>query len=61
MSLTLKRAFIVFFMILSLLAGLFGWEMRMNSFPTMHHQTGVHATQLLAVRKPICPPPPTVC
>lgn len=62
MSLSLKKAFVVFVMILSLLAGLFGWSIRMHSFPGMQYHTSIQATQLLADGPNyVCPPPPSRC
>jgi hypothetical protein len=59
MVLALRRVFLVAVMVLALLAGLFGWTMRMQAPAPVHHSTGLHSsTHTLAM---ICPPPPFVC
>lgn len=58
MVLTLRKMFLVVVMVLALLAGLFGWTMRMQAPAPVHHSTGVYSTHTLAM---ICPPPPYAC
>jgi hypothetical protein len=57
MVIALRRVFLVAVMILALLAGLFGWTMRMQAPTPVHHSTGIHSGTIAM----ICPPPPYAC
>lgn len=63
MLVSMRRAIVLVFMVLALLAGLIGWSVRMATLPTMQYHTGVHATHTLADGSPnwYCPPPPKIC
>ncbi len=54
---TLRRIAMLIVLALALLAGLFGWTLRMEAAPPAHHNTPLHSTQLAYV----CPPPPFNC
>jgi hypothetical protein len=49
-------------MVLALLAGLIGWTMKMQEVLPLHH-SGISASQaqIIALHKPVCPPPPFDC
>jgi len=54
----MKKAFVMVILALALLAGLFGWTVRMVTMPSTPFHTGVHSTHVLAW---YCPPPPRYC
>jgi hypothetical protein len=61
MLLSLRKFFVLVILALALLAGLFGWTVRMMA-PTTPYHTGMHSSHLVAVG-PLwyCPPPPRNC
>lgn len=58
MVVSMKKAFVMVILALALLAGLFGWTVRMVTMPSTPFHTGVHSTGVLAW---YCPPPPRWC
>jgi hypothetical protein len=58
MLLSLRKTLLVVIMALAMLAGLFGWSMRMTSTPAMYHHSSIHSTHTLAY---YCPAPPRSC
>lgn len=60
---TLRKSFLLVVMALVLLAGLFGWTMKMGAAPPFpQYQSGIHAGHTVALLKhPYCPPPPYQC
>jgi hypothetical protein len=58
MVVSLKKAFVMVILALALLAGLFGWTVRMVTMPSSPFHTGAHSTGLLTW---YCPPPPRWC
>ncbi len=58
MVVSMKKAFLVVILALALLAGLFGWTMRMVTMPALPHTTGMHSSHTVAW---YCPPPPRAC
>jgi hypothetical protein len=62
MLLSLRKALLVIIMALALLAGLFGWSVRMTSMPTMYHHSSILGTHALADDPNYyCLPPPKGC
>jgi len=62
MAVSLKKTIVMIILALALLAGLFGWTMRMEAMPSMQFHTGIHSSHVLADGPGItCPPPPRVC
>lgn len=66
MILSLKKAFLVVAMLLTLLAGLFGWSMKMMTMPLtqQHHGASIQRLHVIANGGPnrvTCPPPPFEC
>ncbi|HYT27961.1 MAG TPA: hypothetical protein VEL72_03010 [Ktedonobacteraceae bacterium] len=62
MLLSLRKFFVLVILALALLAGLFGWTVRMMAMPTTPYHTGMHSSHLVA-DGPLwyCPPPPRNC
>ena len=58
MLVTLRKFFVLVILALALLAGLFGWTVRMMAMPTAPYHTGMHSSQQVAI---YCPPPPRNC
>lgn len=58
MVVSMKKAFVMVILALALLAGLFGWTVRMVTMPSTPFHMGVHSTHALAW---YCPPPPRYC
>jgi len=58
MVVSMKKAFVMVILALALLAGLFGWTVRMVTMPSTPFHTGLHSTHVLAW---YCPPPPRYC
>ena len=58
MLLSLRRFFVLVILALALLAGLFGWTVRMMAMPTTPYHTGLHSSHAVAW---YCPPPPRNC
>lgn len=60
---TMRRMVSLVVMTLVLLAGLFGWTMKMEAAPPFPlHHSGIHANHLQADGPPhYCPPPPFTC
>jgi len=58
MVVSMKKAFVMVILALALLAGLFGWTVRMVTMPSTPFHPGVHSTHVLAW---YCPPPPRYC
>ncbi len=63
MNTTLRKMVFMVAMALVLLAGLFGWTIKMEAtHPFAVHQSSVHAGHTLSsILKPYCPPPPYDC
>ena len=62
MVVSMKKAFVMVILALALLAGLFGWTVRMVTMPSTPFHTGVHSTRVLADDPNwYCPPPPRWC
>ncbi|MFL5659217.1 MAG: hypothetical protein ACJ8CB_34165 [Ktedonobacteraceae bacterium] len=58
MIVALRKTFLLVVMALALLAGLFGWTMKMQPAVPLHHSSGMQSTHTLAM---YCPPPPYDC
>ena len=58
MVVSLKKAFVMIILALALLAGLFGWTVRVVTMPSTPFHTGAHSTGAQAW---YCPPPPRWC
>jgi hypothetical protein len=63
---TLRKSVLLVVMAIALLAGLFGWTMKMEAAPPFSlHQSSIHAVQALSSHsshpKFYCPPPPYSC
>ena len=62
MIVSMKKTVVMLILALALLAGLFGWTIRMEAMPAMQFHTGIHSSHVLADGPPItCPPPPREC
>lgn len=62
MIVSMKKTVVMLILALALLAGLFGWTMRMEAMPSMQFHTGVQSSHMLASGPDFtCPPPPRVC
>ncbi len=60
---TLRKSVLLVVMAFVLLAGLFGWTMKMEAAPPFpQHQSSIHAVNSQAfLIRPYCPPPPYTC
>ena len=60
---TLRKSFLLVVVALVLLAGLFGWTMKMEAAPPFpQHHSSIRSVHTLALgRYPMCPPPPYIC
>lgn len=62
MVVSMKKTAVMIILALALLAGLFGWTMRMEAMPSMQFHTAVHSSHVIADGPAItCPPPPRYC
>jgi hypothetical protein len=59
MAAAARKTLVLVVMLLALLAGLFGWTMRMQMAAPLHH-TSIHSSQMADGNK-VCPPPPFDC
>jgi hypothetical protein len=58
MVLTMKKFIVLVAMAVALVAGLFGWTVRMTTLQTVpQHHTSIHSSQLAWY----CPAPPRMC
>jgi len=59
MTVSLKKTIVMIILALALLAGLFGWTMRMVTMPSaLPLHTGMNSSHAIAW---YCPPPPRYC
>jgi hypothetical protein len=63
---TLRKSVLLVVMAIALLAGLFGWTMKMEAAPPFPlHHSSIHANQALSSHSSspnhYCPPPPFSC
>jgi len=60
---TLRKSVLLVVMAIALLAGLFGWTMKMEAAPPFpQHHSSIHAVQTLSSSpNHYCPPPPYSC
>jgi hypothetical protein len=59
MAVSIKKTVVMIILALALLAGLFGWTMRMMAMPSsLPLHTGMHSSHAIAW---YCPPPPRDC
>ena len=62
MAVSFKKSVVMLILALALLAGLFGWTVRMMAMPAMPYHTAVHSSHVLADGPNwYCPPPPRYC
>ena len=62
MTVSIKKTVVMIILALALLAGLFGWTVRMVTMPSMPYHAAAQSSHLLA-DGPLwyCPPPPRYC
>jgi len=59
---TLRKSIFLVVMALVLLAGLFGWTVKMEAAPPLPlHHSSIHTLSFVHIPHPFCPPPPYVC
>jgi hypothetical protein len=62
MVLTMKKFIVLVAMAVALVAGLFGWTVRMATLQTVpQHHTSIHSSQLADGPTWYCPAPPRMC
>lgn len=62
MLLSLRKFFVLVILALALLAGLFGWTVRMMAMPTTPYHSGMHSgIQMVDDPTWYCPAPPRNC
>jgi len=62
MAISIKKSVVMIILALALLAGLFGWTVRMVTMPSTPYHAAAHSSRLLADGPPwYCPPPPRFC
>ena len=62
MAVSIKKTIVLIILALALLAGLFGWTVRMVTMPSMPYHAAAQSSRLMADGPDwYCPPPPRDC